>query len=352
MNAAVGALFFSFLVSQVSAKLALSLDISAPASAVDVAALNVKTTLKNTGDVPLKLFNDPRSILSKAGTNKFNISTGSCKPDFTGSYVIYDLSAAVKSTDTSDFTVLAPNQAIESNHQLASTDLTRCGQGPYEINAFKTFYHVDESGAPKEIEASTNSPRFRIATKGKPATSSRRSSISTLSKRDIGFIGCDTDKKGQIREAATAANNMVAYANSYLAAPKERYKTWFGEYDEMRHNTVVAHFYNIGNKATSVTYDCKVCLDHVVIVVAHFYNIGNKATSVTYDCKDTIDPGYGSGSNSTGTRSMAGVIVRALSHFPENGWTTDYFIGEVEVRDLAARSPDHAVLNAENHRYL
>ncbi|KAG8737889.1 hypothetical protein FRC11_001796, partial [Ceratobasidium sp. 423] len=80
MNAAAAALFFSLFASQVSAAPGLALDVAAPSSSVDVDGLIVKATLKNTGDVTLKLLNDPRSVLSKAKTNTFSISSASGTP--------------------------------------------------------------------------------------------------------------------------------------------------------------------------------------------------------------------------------------------------------------------------------
>ncbi|KDN38880.1 hypothetical protein RSAG8_09161, partial [Rhizoctonia solani AG-8 WAC10335] len=132
---------------------------------------------------------------------------------------------------------------------------------------------------------------------------------------------------------------LVRNANTYLAAPPSgqsdrHYTTWFGEFDQSRHSTVQAHFSNIGEKATKFTYDCRACESKF-----------GEAKEI-YLCKKFW------GAPWAGRGSKAGVIIRALSHFPENGGTTDYHITSEEVLELAVRDPKGAVLNADNHRYF
>ncbi|CAE6350519.1 unnamed protein product [Rhizoctonia solani] len=155
MNTAIAFVLVSSVVSQVSAATGLALDVSAPPSAVDVDGLTVKATLKNTGDVTLKLLNDPRSILSKVNTNTFSISSASGTPYLTGLKVKYLPSKAAQSTQSSAFTVLAPDQTIEIDHDLGCTySFTGCGESSYNFSASNVFNYVDESGKLNTIEAS------------------------------------------------------------------------------------------------------------------------------------------------------------------------------------------------------
>ncbi|CAE6431572.1 unnamed protein product [Rhizoctonia solani] len=350
MIVAVGALFFSFLFSPVFAASPF-----APSVSVDATGLIIKVALKNTGDKPLKFFNDPRSILSNTETTIFDISARSCKPLFTGSTIIYNLTEAAKSSNPLDFTVLAPGQTINVEHNLAdSYDFTRCGQGPYSVRAFKRLYHLDESGVLEAIETSANSGQFQISSAGQPSSPSRSTHNSTISKRDALFVGCDNNQKFQIMKTAIIADYLVRNANTYLAAfpsgqSDRHYTTWFGEFDQSRHSTVQAHFSNIGEKATKFTYDCRACKSKFGFRyhwMDGYVKTHPRSSKEIYLCKKFW------GAPWVGRGSKAGVIIRALSHFPENGGTTDYHITSEEVLELAVRDPKGAVLNADNHRYF
>lgn len=73
----------------VSASTGLSLKVAGPSSEVNgVDALNVVTTVTNTGDETIKLLNDPRGILSKLPTQAFSITNAvGSSPAFTGAKV-------------------------------------------------------------------------------------------------------------------------------------------------------------------------------------------------------------------------------------------------------------------------
>ncbi|CAE6441427.1 unnamed protein product [Rhizoctonia solani] len=349
MNTAIAAFLLSSCLYQVSAAPGLVLDVVAPTSVVDVDGLAVKATLKNTGDVTLKLLNDPRSILSKANTNTFSISSASGTPKFTGLKVKYVPSQAARSTEGSAFTILAPGQAIEIDHDLAGTyNFTRCGEGSYDFSASNVFNYVDESGELKTIEAATNSHQFKIA--GKLATTSRHASASRTNKRAVSFTGCSADQQTQIKAAATASDAMVANANSYLSSltsGKPRYTTWFGSFDQSRYNTVASHFKNIGTDATSINYDCTDCLTHPSMDYPNTYAyVDPGVPSKIYLC------GAFWNAPTTGTDSKAGTIVHENSHFTVNGATEDHVYGQGEAQALAKSNPAWAVMNADSHEYF
>ncbi|CCO36790.1 deuterolysin M35 metalloprotease [Rhizoctonia solani AG-1 IB] len=323
MNAPVVALLFSLLAAKVSGSPGLVLDITAPSSVVDVDGLTVKATLKNTGDVTLKV-----NMLSKVNTNTFSISSASGTPKFTGLRVKYVPSQAAKSSEGSAFTTLAPGQTIEVDHNLAgSYNFTRCGEGSYNFSTLNLFNYVDESGELKTIEASTNSHQFKIA--GKLATSNRHSAASAVKKRAVTFTSCSADQQSQLKAAATASDAMIANANSYLSgltSGKPRYTTWFGAFDKSRYNTVASHFKNIGTDATSMNYDCTDCLTHPSMDYPNTY--------------------------ATGTDSKAGTIVHENSHFTANGAVEDHVYGQGDAQSLAKSNPAQAIMNADSHEYF
>ncbi|CAE6432513.1 unnamed protein product [Rhizoctonia solani] len=369
MSSAIAALLLASVISQVYASPGLALDVSgtrmafryhlgihayqfpikAPSSTVDVDGLTVKATLKNTGDVTLKLLNDPRSILSKVNTNTFSISSESGAPKFTGLRVKYVPSQAAKSIGVSAFTVLAPGQTIEIDHNLASTyNFTLCGEGTYNFSASNTFKYVDESGELKTIEASATTSKFKVA--GKLATSSHYTAASTVNKRAVSFTGCSSSQQSQIQAAATASDTMVANANSYLSnltSGKPRYTTWFGTYDKSRYNTVVSHFKNIGSDATSMNYDCTDCLTHPSMDYPNTYAyVDPNVPTKIYLC------GAFWNAPTTGTDSKAGTIVHENSHFTVNGAVEDHVYGQGDAQALAKSNPATAIMNADSHEYF
>ncbi|CAE6431567.1 unnamed protein product [Rhizoctonia solani] len=101
-------------------------------------------------------------------------------------------------------------------------------------------------------------------------------------------------------------------------------------------------------KATSLTYDCNVCkvtAGKQFLAMDAYVSLASEPRTINLCGKFWDTP-------VTGTPSRAGVIVRALSQFPENGWVTDHIIDKPKVLELAAVDPGNAVFNAENHRYL
>ncbi|EUC58573.1 deuterolysin M35 metalloprotease, putative [Rhizoctonia solani AG-3 Rhs1AP] len=357
MMAALGAFFLSLLVFQVSATHSLSLDLIVPPSAVKFESLTVKAILKNTGGVPLKLFKDPRSILFDATTTKFHIKSDSCVPYFIGPSIIYEISDAVKSTDPLDFTVLKPGQTFEFEHHLVNTyDFSQCNEDSYTIMAFETFYHVDASGKIQVIQASTESSSFKIEKTHKPASLGRRADNNDIGELSPYTSGCSTDERSLIIKAAISTNNAVKYSLNELSGASpgnkmSRYETWFGEYDQRRLKTVQSHFQRIDSKATKLFYDCSLCKTYLKrrSWMLAYYETAWGASDTLYICPEFHNtPENGD--------SKAGVIIRALLQLSTKKQgehaITDYYSTLEEAHKLADKSPEKAIMNAENHRYL
>ncbi|KAG8728178.1 hypothetical protein FRC11_011650 [Ceratobasidium sp. 423] len=346
MKTVVSAVLLSAMA--VSAAPGLVLDVAGPASVVDVNGLTVKATLKNTGDVSLKLLNDPRTVLSKAKTNTFSISSVSGTPEFTGLYVKYLPSKAAALAKESTFTVLAPGQSVEVEHDLAGVyNFTQCGEGAYNFSAANIFNYVDDAGELKTIEASSNSHRFKLAGKLAGKLAVPHDYTNSISRRDVGYNGCNPTQQSEISTAATSANTYVANATSYLAGISSgttRYTTWFGTFDTSRYNTVVSIYKNIGTDATNSRYDCISCrFTPGIDYGSTFAYVYRNLPGTIYLCG-----AFWSAPN-TGTDSRAGVIVHENSHFYG---TNDHVYGQRAAQSLARSSPALAIDNADNYEYL
>jgi peptidyl-Lys metalloendopeptidase len=101
-----------------SATRSLKVEASAPLVVSNIDDFEIKTTVTNTGDEPLKLLKDPRGPLSQWGTNTFETTNqDGAAAEFTGVYVRYVPSKIAKTTQESHFTVLAPGASAEISHE-------------------------------------------------------------------------------------------------------------------------------------------------------------------------------------------------------------------------------------------
>lgn len=106
-----------FSAAAVSAAPSLSLKLSGPDDVSDVADLKLTATLTNTGDSTLKLLNDPRGPLNTLPADTFDITDASGNtPAFTGIKLKYVPSRAAEIGKEDAFTVLAPGQSADVEH--------------------------------------------------------------------------------------------------------------------------------------------------------------------------------------------------------------------------------------------
>ncbi|KAB5594811.1 Peptidyl-Lys metalloendopeptidase [Ceratobasidium theobromae] len=347
MKATVSAALLSAMA--VSAAPGLVLDVNGPSSAVGVDGLTVTAVLKNTGSESLKLLNDPRTVLSKAPTDTFSITSESGSPNFTGIKLKYVPATAAAVGKESQFTVLAPGESVEVSHSLAGVyNFTQAGEGSYKFAANNLFNYVDASGELKTIEASSNSNQFKLS--GKLVAPSTRLAKISRSKRAVSYTGCSSSQQTIVSAAATASNTYVANANTYLSGISSgttRYTTWFGSYTASRLSTVRSHFTAIGTDATSTNYDCTTCQNTSGIDYDSTYAyVYSDEPGTIYLCGVFWDAPV------TGTDSRAGTIVHENSHFEVNGGTSDWVYGQTSAKSLASSNPTRAIDNADNHEYF
>ncbi|OBZ68536.1 Peptidyl-Lys metalloendopeptidase [Grifola frondosa] len=325
----------------VSAITGLSLKVSGPEAVDGVNNLKVVATITNTGDETLKLLNDPRGALHTMPTDTFAIMNESGEtPSFIGVKVKYVPSTAVKIAGTNVFTVIAPGQSVNVEHDLsAAYNFTTSGAGTYTIEALNVFNYIDpETNAPVEIWADAEA--HTAAVSGKLAIVR---ATSTLTRRAT-YNGCSSSEQSGLVTAASAAQSYVAGALSYLqthTAATPRYTTWFGSYTSSRHSTVLQHYTNMnGNDYSSYSFDCT-CTDAGTYAYVYPDEFG-----IVYLC------GAFWQAPTTGTDSQGGTLVHESSHFISNAGTQDYVYGQTAAKSLALSNPSEAIMNADSHEYF
>src|SRR6266436_3648901 len=106
-----------FSAATVSSTPGLSLHLAGPETVDGVQNLKVVATITNIGNETLKLLNDPRGPLDTMPTDTFAIQNDTGKePDFVGIRVKYVPSVAVATGGDDAFTVLAPGQSVDVEH--------------------------------------------------------------------------------------------------------------------------------------------------------------------------------------------------------------------------------------------
>lgn len=336
---AIRATLIALSVAAASATQELSLKVSGPEAVDGVQNLKVKTTITNSGDETLKILNDVRGPLSTMETDTFDISSASgAAPAFTGIKAKYVAESVVAKNKESSFTVLAPGQSVDVDHDLSKAyNLTSSGSGDYTIDARPYFSIVDESGSISEITAKTEA---HAATVQGTLAVARTSGLSTRAT----YRSCSSSEQTALVSAASAAQSYAVSAKNYLTsntASTTRYVTWFGTYTAARHTTSLNHFTNIAaGTYSSFTYDCT-CTEEDTYAYVYPDTYG-----VIYLCGVFWDVA------TTGTDSKAGTLIHEASHFTKNGGTQDYVYGQTSAKSLAKSNPANAVMNADNHEYF
>ncbi|TRM66112.1 hypothetical protein BD626DRAFT_398166 [Schizophyllum amplum] len=335
LKAALASIALSALAA--SATQSVSMKVAGPSDVTDVENLKVTTTITNTGDETLRLFNDPNSPLSTMPANTFAISNSAgAAPKFTGIKAKYSMDTVVEK-NLNSFTVLAPGESIDTTHDLsAAYNFTESGADAYTFDAAKTLYHFTDDGSIVPIEATTEAHSAKLEGKlvvPRPAVSKRAS-----------YNGCSSSQQSQLVSAASAAQSYAQSAYSYLSSHTSsttRYTTWFGTYSSSRHSTVLSHYQKISSgDYSSFTYDCT-CTESGVYAYVYADDYGT-----IYLC-----PVFWQVST-TGTDSKGGTLIHEASHFTANGGTDDIVYGQSSAKSLASSSPAQAIQNADNHEYF
>ncbi|KAJ1302211.1 hypothetical protein OPQ81_001035 [Rhizoctonia solani] len=324
----------------------LSLSLSVPKSVANIDELSIMTTVKNTGSETLKLLNDPRTVLSNAQAKTFIITKDNDAPEFTGMLVKYSPQYAIKNNVPEHFTVLAPGETCQRTHSLAGAyNFTRAGPGEFNIDVYRLFHYVDQSGRLVPIKATTQPAKFVLSGGLVSVRKTHRSNLRAFKRQGIMQVGCTNAQVSTILSAAAAAEKYATAAAGYMKSlntGSPRYTSWFGAWDSQRAATVASHFANIMGDASIATYDC-VPAECGPNDYAYVY--ANQPLHV-YFC------GAFWQSPLTGTDSQGGTIIHELSHFTVNGGTTDAQYGQNACLALAEADPVTAIMNADSHQYF
>ncbi|KAF9265890.1 peptidyl-Lys metalloendopeptidase [Marasmius fiardii PR-910] len=324
----------------VAAAPGLSLSVAGASGAfTGVENFKVTASLVNSGDEPLKLLRDPRTIISTIPTNSFAIGNAEgASPAFVGAKVKYVPDTVVKNSIEEAFVTLAPGESLHVDHDLSSAyNFTLPGEGTYNVHANNLFLYVDPAtNEIKELQAVHEAP-FTSSLTGKLAVAPR------YSKREV-YQSCSSSQQSQVASAAnqavTYANGASSYASSHTSSTP-RYVEWFGAYTDSRHSTVVSHYNNIkGYSFTGNTYDCS-CTEagtYAYVVLSEF--------GVIHLCPVFWEAPL------SGTDSKGGTLIHESSHFTQIAGTDDHVYGQSAARSLAKSNPTEAIDNADNHEYF
>ncbi|KAK7024720.1 peptidyl-Lys metalloendopeptidase [Favolaschia claudopus] len=321
-----------------SESLKLSLFLSGPSAVTTVRELQITTTLVNTGDVEVKLLNDPRTVLDTFETDSFIITDPTGKsPSFHGIAVKYVPATVVKNNLPESFTVLAPGASTQIAHDLFKAyNFTSSGEATYDIVANNQFSYVDANGELQTIHASQS--RHTTAISGELAAARH-----SFDKR-VSYQSCNSDQQSTIATAVTAAKSYASESQSYLkshTSSTTRFVTWFGTYTSAHQSTVLTDFTKMVNADFSTfTFDCS-CNAPGFYAYVYPDEFG-----IVYLC-----PVFWR-TTTTGTDSRAGTIIHESSHFFRIASTQDYAYGQAGSKQLAINDSNRAIANADNHEYF
>lgn len=314
----------------------LGLSLSGPTSVNNVDDLIVVATFTNTGDEPLKLYQDPATALSPFPEDKCTISTSdSTVPAFIGAHAMYTFEAAT------DFVELTPGATAEIHHQISAAYKFTVN-GEYTVNVANTFtYQDDNSEAPVSINADV-SGSYSVKVQGNLVSSIVSKRTMSLAKRTT-YDSCNGYRTSLIDEAITNAmkylSNVVAYLNP-LTKGQSRYVLWWGTYTDDRKNSVLGIYTKIiSSDPRSYTYYC--ACDHDFVAFVYLNELGH-----IYLCKQYWKL------PAVGNDSKGGAIIHEASHFTANGGTGDYARGAAQSKALASNNPSTAIMNADNYEYF
>ncbi|KAH9855600.1 Metalloprotease [Lenzites betulinus] len=343
---------FLVLVALIAGALAqgsIFLELSGPTSVANVEDLKVVTAITNTGDLALKILNDPSSPLSNLPTDTFTIiNRDGASPEFIGIAVKYAPHVAASSQDPAAYTHLAPGQSHKIVHDLSlAYNFSTSGQGQYNVSVKSSSALFDISGgylsAALPIDIASKGPaRHVVNISGSLSPPpSRATRLSDDEK-------CADWQQKEVDRAIPITKRYVGDALAQLTRKGnagDEYKRWFGSASEHRFATVASHFEALdANNFTDFTFVCNtpLCSRRAGL---YAYTYPDEFGTI-YVCDTFFRAPVG------GPDSRASTIVHESSHFTRNGATLDHAYGQTLSRELARSYPDLAVMNADNHEYF
>jgi len=314
------------------------LRISGPQSVEGDENLTLTTIITNTGNEMLKLLNDPRSPLSTAATDTFDIKdSAGKKPSFIGIEADHDPFEMAVNGGQDNFLILGPGESVSVDHDLSKVyNFAQPSSGYYTFEARNIFYYMEPSSS--AISALyANSPVHKALVPGH-FLSVRQGPVSPPEKI---FLGCTDAQHSTLTTAGAQAKTYIEDAVFYMRnndPPKARYITWFG--------AVIA--------------------DHVELVSIILTKLGNiDFPALSYDCTCTIANQYAWVTRSSGplihicplfwgatNYEQAGILIMEASHWTDVADTHDFAWSATDCRSLAVTDPAQAIDNAASYAYF
>jgi len=260
-----------------------------------------------------------------------------------------------------DYIMLGPKESESLEFDLTQVyDINEAGD--YTVTYKSYFLDIGEE-EPHSIakksgfspqKASSNVAGFKLLERREPMQMKGVSikyiaSLEKAAEKPIpAFKNCTKNQEEILRRALREAAQITSTAKLVLLGAldderpaAERFKTWFGNYDNERYNKVASNYGSIwdalANKNITFSCDCT--------KKAYAYVYPTRPYEI-FLCKDFWSAPL------TGTDSQAGTLVHEVSHFNVVIGTEDYIYGQSGCRELAENNPKKAINNADSHEYF
>lgn len=310
--------------------------------------IKVMVTLTNEEAVPVRVLKwyTPADGVEEA---LFKVSANGVAIDYLGAH--YKRPAAQQK----DYIQLKSGQSVSYEVELSSLyDLSKTGQYEISYHAESHTLFTNNPGQDKKlarlgIDGINSAPVsfYLEAKQGGIVTTAKPGDGGGTTVDGVTFTGrCSNTQQTSTLAGLAAAKSMSADAKLYMtsyASPSSsvRYKTWFGNYDAGRWNTVKNNFSNINSTLNTqpMTFDCSCKKSYYAYVYP------------TQPYKVYLCNAFWTAPTS-GTDSKGGTIVHEVSHFNVVAGTDDLAYGQSAAKSLAVSDPAQAIQNADSHEYF
>ncbi|MFG6449253.1 M35 family metallo-endopeptidase [Roseateles sp. BYS180W] len=312
---------------------ALEVDVSVPTTASASKAVLARVTLRNTSAQPVKVL---KSLLPVAGQSSmlFDISRDGQPLPYVGAVRLRRAPVA------SDYLTLAAGKSVSYSVDLRE-HVDFSASGHYTVR-----YRVESPDG--DMSVLTSLPRTVWISAAPTVRSIEAASAVSQMTRSFGgnvtFDGCSAQQREDINAAFAQARSYIRNAVAHLENNNwgtVRYTTWFGTYDQARHDELLGKMRNIRDtfENETITADCGCnTSDYAWVKPGIKYRV--------HLCKSFWPAPV------AGTDSKAGTLIHETSHFHGVGNTSDIRYRQDRAQLLAQRFPERAIHNADSYEYF
>jgi peptidyl-Lys metalloendopeptidase len=235
-----------------------------------------------------------------------------------------DLSTAFAFTEPGTYTVTLDSRIRDAVPGAAPSGRASIQFTGHELDAAAATFELLPGGQPRPtITATLRQNDSKAALKAK-------------------FRHMSDSQERDVRNTIPKADRYVDKAIDVLHDDprSDRYKKWFGKWNDHRYDQVSSIFRRIDHDADDATYD-GACDDEDI-----YAYVRSDYPDHIWLCAGFWDLPL------TGIDSKAGTIVHEESHFDVNGGTQDYAYGTENCMELARHDPNTAIANADNYAFF